>query len=215
MDIDGDLEPKMYGFTRSPIVVEGTYAGYTLRVMSLHTKSKFVHNQRSKWKNNRSEFIFEAMTNRRRIASEAMAARRYLDCLLESDPLALIVVTGDLNDGPGHDFFEREYLSHNVTDILLGSTYCPRLLFKHSFLDRVPLDKRYTAIFDDFIDEIPNRRILLDHILVSPALFLESIIADSGIAHDAFDQQCDPSKQKDREKMPSDHRPVFVDINLG
>ena len=216
-DIDGALKPIEYGFTRSPVVVEGTCAGKTLRIMSLHTKSKYVHGQREMWdnENDRPKFIKKAMKNRRRIASEAMRARKYLNDILKENPLALTVVTGDFNDGPGHDYFERLYLSHNVTDILLGSTYYPRLLFMHSFLERVPLEKRYTAIFDDFIDGIDDRPILLDHILVSPALSLPSIITNAGIAHEEFDSECDDSKQYDREKMPSDHRPVFVDLHLG
>lgn len=216
-DIDGGLKPIEYGFTRSPVVVEGTCSGKTLRIMSLHTKSKYVHGQKEMWEseNDRPEFIEKAMKNRRRIASEAMRARRYLNDIIKENPLALTVVTGDLNDGPGHDYFERVYLSHNVTDILLGSTYYPRLLFMHSFLERVPLEKRYTAIFDDFIDGIDDRPLLLDHILVSPALSLPSIITNAGIAHEEFNSECDDSKQYERERMPSDHRPVFVDLDLG
>ncbi len=216
-DVEGTLIPIEYKFTRSPVVVEGTCSGKTVRIMTLHTKSKYVHGQQEMWEDEskKPKFIKSAMENRRRIASEAMRARQYLDDLVEENPLALLVVTGDLNDGPGHDYFEKRYLSHNVTDILLGSTYRPNLLFIHAFLDRVPVDDRYTAIFDDFIDGIDNRPILLDHILVSPVLSLHSIVTNAGIAHEEFDNECDNNKPNDREKMPSDHRPVFVDLNLG
>jgi hypothetical protein len=34
-----------------------------------------------------------------------------------SDPQANVIVLGDLNDGPGLDYFEELYLSHNVNPI--------------------------------------------------------------------------------------------------
>jgi len=212
-DIDGDLNLEEYEFTRTPVVVEGKFgtSDSQLKILTLHTKSKYVHRQEELWNNpnTRMQFITEAMKNRRRISSEAMRIRKYLDGLIENNRQELIVVTGDFNDGPGHDYFERYYLTHNVTDIILGSTFQPELLFKHSFINRVPKEKRYTAIFDDFIDEIPSRLLLLDHIVVSPVL--SDKIVNSEIAHNAFNAAIDESATS-RQKYPSDHRPVFVDL---
>jgi hypothetical protein len=134
--------------------------------------------------------------------------REYLDELIDQNRDSLVIVTGDLNDGPGIDYFEKYYMTHNTTDILLGSTYYPNLLFKHSFLDRVSERQRYTAIFDDFIDNIQNRPLLLDHILVSPGF---TYIQDSGIAHKEYDEGTDSSAQG-RQKYVSDHRPVYIDF---
>jgi len=103
----------------------------------------------------------------------------------------------------------KRYLTHNVTDILLGSTYYPNLLFKHAFLERVPEHQRYTAIFDDFIDDIPGRHVLLNHILISPAL--SSRIEDSGIAHQEYNAGTD-NNASGRQKYVSDHRPVYIDL---
>jgi hypothetical protein len=36
---------------------------------------------------------------------------------------ARIIICGDLNDGPGMDYFEANYLTVNSTDALLGSTF--------------------------------------------------------------------------------------------
>lgn len=210
-DVDGDYHLEDYEFTRAPLVIEGTWAGQDkkLKVMSLHTKSKYVHNQKELWEDDRIQFIILALKNRRRISSEAMRTRKYLDELIKTDQDALVVVTGDFNDGPGTDYFERYYLTHNITDILLGTTYYPELLFNHAFVSRVSEGERYTAIFDDFVENIPNKRILLDHILVSPTL--SNNIQNSGIAHDKFNAHID-NNATGRQKYPSDHRPVFVDL---
>jgi predicted extracellular nuclease len=211
-DVDGDLQVEGYEFTRLPLVVTGRSArdGTALHVVSLHTKSKYVHKGQNLWNNpeTRQRYIVAALKNRRRISSEAMRLRQYLDELLSQSCDTQIVVTGDFNDGPGVDFFERRYLTHNITDILLGSTFRPELLFKHAFLTNVPGDKRFTAIFDDFVDDIPNRKLVLDHIIVSPSLAARS---QGGIAHDQYNTAIDESASS-RQKYPSDHRPVFVDI---
>jgi exonuclease III len=212
-DIDGDYQLEDYEFTRQPLVLEGTKRNgdSKLRIVTLHTKSKYVHNGESLWKNpdTRIQYVKAALKNRRRISSEAMRVRKYLDDLLNKEIDSLIITMGDFNDGPGIDYFEKRYLTHNVTDILLGSTYYPGLLFRHAFLERVPEDQRYTAIFDDFIDDIPGRHLLLDHILISPAL--SSRIEESGIAHGEYDAGTDHNASG-RQKYVSDHRPVYVDL---
>jgi len=82
-------------------------------------------------------------------------------------------------------------------------------MFKHAFSERIPDNERSTAIFDDFVDDTPNRPILLDHILVSPSLSLK--IRDSGIAHQAYEDGTD-NNETGRQKHVSDHRLVFLDI---
>ena len=212
-DVDGDLELEPYEFTRMPLVVEGELSegGPTLRVVALHTKSKYVHDGRAQWEDpdTRPNFIRAAMVNRRRISSEAMRCRELLDELLGDDLSGRAVVTGDFNDGPGIDYFEKRYLTHNVTDILLGTAYRPERIFAHAFLTAIPENQRYTAIFDDYVDDIPNRRILLDHVLVSPAL--RNDISASGVAHAEYEAAIDHSASR-RQRYPSDHRPVYVDL---
>ena len=213
VDVDGDYHLEGYEFTRLPLVIEGAIQddNSKLKIVTLHTKSKYVHTGESLWNNpdTRMEYVIAALKNRRRISSEVMRVRGYLDDLLKENSESLIIVTGDFNDGPGIDHFERYYLTHNVTDILLGSTYYPNLLFKHAFLERVPEAQRYTAIFDDFIDNLQGRHLLLDHILVSPAL--SSRIQASGIAHQEYNAETD-NNATGRQKCVSDHRPVYIDL---
>jgi hypothetical protein len=213
-DIDGDLRVAPYEFTRRPLVVSGqTAGGFDIWIISLHTKSKYVYSGQAMWNDpeRRQDYIVAAMTNRRRISSEAMRTRRYIDALLDQDQQARIVVTGDFNDGPGVDFFELRYLTHNVTDILLGSTFRSDRLFLHAFLTDVPEADRYTCIFDDFVDDIDDRPLVLDHIIVSPALI--GRIQNSGINHAEYNAAIDETAAG-RQREPSDHRPVFVDLDL-
>ena len=172
-DVDGDLLLQPYDFTRVPMAVDvKPHTGSPIRIVILHTKSKYVHNGQSLWNNpaRRHEFIAAAMKARRRISAEGFRLRTYLDNMIKNDPSERIVVTGDWNDGPGPDFFERQYLTHNVADIVLGSTFYPELIFRHPILEHVPAPALFTARFDDFVDNIQDRPLLLDHFAVSPAL---------------------------------------------
>jgi len=215
-DIDGDADLRKYHFTRRPVVVDCDYEGQEVRVVALHLKSKYVHGGAAAWNNpaKRTEFVKEALKQRRRISAESMRARRYLDEMLAEKPHRAIVVAGDCNDGPGADYFEELYLTHNVTDILLGSTYRPAFQFEHAFTHRMPRAQRYTAIFDDFVTKESGKLLILDHILVSPGLKSGSGspigLLSGGIGHQEFERAIDENATSERQEFPSDHRPVFA-----
>lgn len=211
-DVNGDMLLEGYDFTRLPLIVDVDPIGSApIRMVNLHTKSKFVKFGESKWNNpnRRQEFIVQALEARRRISAEGFRLRIYLDALVEADPGARIVVTGDWNDGPGRDLFERSYLTHNVADIVLGSTFTPDLIFHHPLLAHVPAPALFTARFDDFVDDIDDRPLLLDHFAISPAL--TSWVEDAEIAHQAYEDQLTGSGRA-REERPSDHRPIVVHL---
>ncbi|MBY5163268.1 endonuclease/exonuclease/phosphatase family protein [Salsipaludibacter albus] len=214
VDVDGDLALADYQFTRDPLVVDGGdgHGGET-RLVVVHAKSKFVNQARALWEDpaRRPIFISAAVTNRRRISAEAIRLRDYLDEIFDTDPDHQVVVAGDLNDGPGFDYFERHYLTHGVADLVLGSVFRSETQYRHAVVDRYPADLAWTAIFDDFVDEIPDRRVLLDHVMVSPSLVAR--LGDAGIAHDAWEAAIDPSRPvEDRDHVASDHRPVVADL---
>lgn len=217
VDVDGDMWLDPYEFTRDPLCLDiSVPTGQTLRLITLHTKSKYIHNGIHLWHEDRQTFVVQALKARRRISAEVMRVREYIDAILDRYPDALIVVTGDLNDGPGTDYFERHYLTHNLVAMIAGSPFHPRRMLRHAFIDTMEEELNYTAIFDDFIDEISNRRILLDHILVSPALYWlgQPNPAITGqIEHEAFEAQID-NTASGRERNPSDHRPQSVTLPL-
>lgn len=50
-DVDGDAHLEPYDYTRDPLVIDGELQGTgdTLRILSLHTKSKYVDRQEALW----------------------------------------------------------------------------------------------------------------------------------------------------------------------
>jgi endonuclease/exonuclease/phosphatase family metal-dependent hydrolase len=214
-DVDGDAVLDEYHFTRTPLVVDLTVGGHPLQIIVMHTKSNFINNGKDLWEHDasRQSYIVAALKNRRRISTEGMRVRTYLDARLAEDVATPIIVLGDLNDGPGLDYFEELYLSHNVTDILVGSAFQPEWLFTHAQHD-VPANERYTAVFDDYVTEENNKHVLLDHILLSPGLTAGPLkkVGNSGrVRHAEYDAEV-VNNGANREDRPSDHRPVSVEL---
>jgi len=215
-DVDGDAVLDEYEFTRTPLVVDLTVGGRELQIIVMHTKSNFINKGESLWKNEatRQQYVVAALKNRRRISTEGMRVRTYLDARLAQDATSRIVVLGDLNDGPGLDYFEELYLSHNVTDIMIGSAFQPEWTFTHAQHD-VPEQDRYTAVFDDFVTEEKSKHVLLDHILLSPGLRhggLKKVAKSGRVRHAEYDAQV-VNGGANREDRPSDHRPVSVELS--
>lgn len=213
VDVDADLEVDDYEMTREPLLFEVTdeASGKRIHMLNLHLKSKYVHKGERLWQDEatRPEFVQKALLARRRISAEAMYVRAYLDELLDADIERPVIVAGDLNDGPGSDYFERHYLTHNVAGMIAGSPFDPPRMFRHGFIDREARERNFTAIFDDFIDDIDNRPILLDHIFCSPGIYWD--LADGRVEHEVYEAQVDAaSPAGSRQHLPSDHRPQSV-----
>ncbi len=214
VDYTGDLVLDSYEFTRAPLAVTLTAGGSSMLLVNIHSKSKYVHNGEALWRNlaTRQEFVVKAVRNRRRIAAELMRVRAWLDELLHADPEARIVVCGDLNDGPGADYFEKNFLVNNVVSIVSGNPFHPRRMLRHAFIDRELKERNWTARFDDYIENALDRPLLLDHILLSPSLYWGPF-RNARIEHDAFDAQIDTAVQG-RMSAPSDHRPQSADFEV-
>ena len=215
VDVTGDLIVEGYGFTRPPLVVRLTVAGRAVTVVNIHSKSKYIHGGRSLWDNEatRPQFVAQAVRNRRRIAAELMRVRHFLDEAMDADAEDRLIVAGDLNDGPGRDYFEELYLIQDVVAVVSGSPFRPQRMLRHAFVDRMLKAENWTARFDDFIDNVRDRPLLLDHILVSPSVYWGGLRA-STIEHGAFDAACVPGGSG-REARPSDHRPQTATLEFG
>lgn len=215
VDVTGDLVIEGYEFTREPLEVELVVEGRHLILFNMHTKSKYVHMGRALWQDpaTRSQYIAQAVRNRRRIAAELMRVRTHLDNTMRANPEVHIIVAGDLNDGPGVDFFEERYLIHNVVAVVSGNPFNPRRMLRHAFIDRELKERNFTARFDDFIDGIPDRPLLLDHILLSPSLYWGAL-RNARIEHEAFEAAIDPAGRS-RMHLPSDHRPQSASLEFS
>ena len=212
-DVDGDAVLEEYRFTRTPLVVNFAFGQRQLQVIVGHTKSNFINNGKQMWNDpqQKQNYIVTALKDRRRISAEAMRIRSYIDHVLAQTPGANLIVMGDMNDGPGLDYFEKNFLTHNVVDILFGSQFKPEWTFRHAQHD-VPENERYTAVFDDFVEGINNKQVLLDHILLSPGLTAGGLhkVPDSGAVHHSEYSAQVVNNGAHREDRPSDHTPVSV-----
>lgn len=216
-DVDGDAVVDEYQFTRNPLVCRLQLDQQPVEVIVAHLKSNFINQGADLWNDpaRRLEFIRSALRNRRRIANESMRIRQYLDARLDQDPDAAIIVLGDLNDGPGQDLFEQRYLAHNVTDLLIGSPYHPETLFNHALIE-VPVDDRFTAVFDDFVTNEVNKQLLLDHIITSPAMnggaaLIQKLAGSGRIEHDAWAAHRVDNGGR-RDTRATDHRPATAKL---
>lgn len=222
-DVDGSFQLESYKFTRTPLVVEGEIvvdaAGTKAPIffMALHTKSKFIAKGKELWTsknpNLQMDFIKKAVKNRRRIAAECARTRACIDKIIFAKyPDALILVAGDFNDGPGMDFFEEFYLLGDSIALLMGSPFAMKKLLRACLLEHSHLeedDQLYTCVFNDFVDKVAEKKVLLDHIFISNNL--DHCVSRVGIAHDLFKKY---SKNPDGKRADrcSDHRPVFGDF---
>jgi hypothetical protein len=171
------------------------------------------------WENpaTRQNYVVAALLSRRRNATEGMRLRGYLDRALAADVASRLIVLGDLNDGPGMDYFEEKYLAHNVTDIIVGSAFEPEWIFTHAQRD-VAAAQRFTAVFDDFVTGENQKALLLDHILLSPGLLAPGpgvrVVPGSGTIHHTEFNANTVNGGQNREDRPSDHRPVSVRLQF-
>jgi len=154
----------------------------------------------------------KAIKNRRRIASECNRTRKLIDnILLKEYPNAHVIVAGDLNDGPGFDYFSEYYILFESVERLMGSPFNNKKLLRAVLLEHsnFPKELLYSCVFDDYVDKIMNKGSLVDHIFVSNNL--DSLCNYCGISHDLWIQHSS-TVESNRKKRLSDHRPVFCDF---
>lgn len=212
-DVDANLEIEENKFARKPQVINLTAHGQQFLLINNHLKSKFVRDGQAKFNAGgaeRLEFFAEALKARRRISGEAFRIREFLNEAFSADPAARIIVTGDLNDGEGTDFFERNFLTHSVVDRVFGSIFRPARQLTHVLFHGVSTD--FTAQFFDFI-EGEMKDLVLDHIGLSPAIN-ENFNWQGRVAVAEYEaQRVNDAGLNERDRLPSDHRPVVADVN--
>lgn len=223
-DVKGDFVIDTYHFTRRPLCLKAELLlpngeSRTLYAVAVHLKSKNITGGRRAWESNdeeKHEYVVKAVQNRRRIAGECMRLRKAINSHIydkHEDPL--LIVTGDMNDGAGMDYFEEYYLLSDCIHVLLGSAYYKKKIL-HALLAQpcwVDPGLQWTVVYNDYVDGNPHKRSLLDHIFVSEEL--ESLVVRAEVEHLIYnDHVMDPHPTR-RDQYPSDHRPVYVDIEFA
>ena len=212
-DTNADLELEEVDFARVPQVVTFVAAGERFTLINNHLKSKFVNGGRRLFEaggEDRLSYFAQSLVARRRISGEAYRLRAFMDQMLDADPDANIILCGDLNDGPGSDFFEKNFLTHSVVDRVFGSIFHRERQLTHVLLGGGSRD--YTAKFFDFIAG-EERELVIDHIGLSRHV-AERFDWAGRVAVAEFEAQivADDGSLRSRDLEPSDHRPLVVDL---
>jgi hypothetical protein len=214
----GDFKSSRHHHYRHPQVLVLEMLGTRIEFIGLHLKSKFVARGKNMWNKggaSREEFIRKAIQARIKLTTEAANVRSYIDRKFGQVRNPAIFVVGDLNDGPGKEYFEREYLFFDLLSNIQGDVFFARRFLNHALFD-FSEDLRWTVRFEDFVD--PDRRpeILLDHILFTQGLVDGSlpihVEAKAGFVEHEVHELVNANSPK--YACTSDHRPVSVLVTV-
>lgn len=210
----GEFKEKTHKHYRHPQVLIFNWNGLRVEFIGLHLKSKYINGGEKMWKaegEDRKKFIREALTARIKMTTEATNVRTYIDAKFKQVENPAIFVMGDLNDGPGKEYFEENHLFFDLLSNIQGDVFFARKFLNHALFDFTD-DLRWSTYFEDFVDPNRNPHILLDHILFTQGLVDDSlplrIDAHAGkVEHEIHDLINAPLK---KSAQTSDHKPVSV-----
>ena len=207
IDTDDDRIEEIYSHYRPPLEAKVTVKATNQEffVIVVHTKSKgifnsvdMVHWEREN-RRNRLKLFAECTWVRNRVDEWLSAGRR-------------VLVMGDVNDGPGMDYFEMTY-GRSAVETIMGDLFEPRhVLQNHAGKPKWTANgwKPASARFTDRITHDPVN-VLIDHILVSQDLPL--VDDKSHQIWNPYENDAAKPLRKDL-KAASDHFPVTVDLNV-
>ncbi|MES2507903.1 MAG: endonuclease/exonuclease/phosphatase family protein [Verrucomicrobiota bacterium] len=207
----GKIVTSNHSHYRHPQVLLLNLNGVRLEIIGGHFKSKItqVGNFNSPDEDKRRAYIEETLENRMKLATEAQNVRYYIDQRFAQEPHPAIMLMGDLNDGPGKELFERQFLFFDLLNNLQGDVFQAEKFLNHALFD-FPNDLRWSAYFKDRLDPNRDPHILLDHILFTQSLvrnqFPFQVKAGAGyVEHEIYDRL---GALLPNNQSLSDHRPV-------
>jgi endonuclease/exonuclease/phosphatase family metal-dependent hydrolase len=214
----GVFEPDTHQHYRHPQVLVLDWNGLRVEFVGLHLKSKFVNDGERMWKvggEQQKQFIQEALKARVKMTTEAANVRAYIDARFAQNPNPAIFVMGDLNDGPGKELFERQYLFFDLVSNLQGDVFFASKFLNHALFDYSE-EHRWRRRLQRLRGALPKPAHPADHIMFTQTLVNGSlpwrIDAKAGLVehevHDLINATL-TSTQK-----TSDHKPVSCNITL-
>lgn len=211
VDTMDSLIKEQYKHYRPPLELslrEPAAGGAELaRLILVHTKSKGIF-----------DFVdlarFEQLSerNRRKLYAECYSVRERCDQWFDEQPGRKIIVTGDINDGFGLDYYEQRF-SRSAVEILLGDVWQPDKILTH-VLPRPKLGKYgWSPSSSSYRDRLTGDyfNVLIDHILVSQSIAVEDARVWNPYPANA---PADVKALKPALKEASDHFPVSAQIEI-
>lgn len=205
MDSDGDGIKEVYKHYRPPLEakVERKNGGEVFYVIVAHAKSKGIFNAMD-----RLHFDRTSERNRRKLYAECMSIRSRVDEFLEEGKAVLVM--GDINDGPGFDYYESRF-GRSAVELVMGDIFDPDNALRNHLgrpkwgrFGWEPSTARFT---DTYTGDKVNA--LIDHIMVS-----RHFSVSEGAQKVWNPYQNDAAKAIKSDLLDaSDHFPITVDID--
>jgi endonuclease/exonuclease/phosphatase family metal-dependent hydrolase len=227
----GETKVTRHSHWRHPQVLLLSLEGTDLEIIGVHLKSKINRKKKFDEHDNLTDsYVKEAQRARVRLATEAYDIRRYIEQRFLQDEKPRILVCGDMNDGPGREYFERQYLFFDLVSNIQGDVLLSKRFLNHALFDYEDT-LRWSTEFHDTIEDwarerfgekLPTGRInpvhnqLLDHILCTQDLVGSNsnprIRPGSGHVEHTIHQRINAMLSSSNKT--SDHVPVSVTIAL-
>lgn len=211
VDTTDTLIKEQYKHYRPPLELSlqesGGGGAELARLIVVHAKSKGIFDSVDL-----ARFEQLSERNRRKLYGECFSVRERCDQWFDEQPGRRIIVTGDINDGFGLDYYEQRF-SRSAVETLLGNVWEPDKIMRHVLprpkLGRYgwnPSSSRYQdRITGDYFN------VLIDHILVSQSVTVENARVWNPFPKGAPD---DVKAMKLALKDASDHFPVSAQIEV-
>ena len=135
VDSDADRIKEIYEHYRPPLetVVTDNTTGKTFRLMVVHAKSKGIFSSVDQ-----THLELESQRNRRKLYAESTSIRQRVEQWLADGES--VIACGDINDGPGIDWYEKPF-GRSAVEIILGDIFEPKsLLVSHTGRRKTPAD---------------------------------------------------------------------------
>ena len=225
-----DGTTRMHDHWRHPQTLMMRLGNADIEIIGVHLKSKINQKQPFDSAGNLTQaYIDEAGRARTDLTTEAYDIRRYIERRFEQEPGPRIFVCGDMNDGPGKDYFERVYFYFDLVSNIQGDVFFARRFLNHalfdfddhlrwttSFRDRVEAWSRTLpgseALPSEPID--PTRFQLIDHVLFTQSLVgsdaMPRVGARAGLVEHTIHQRANAGLSS--ANRTSDHVPVSVNV---
>ncbi|MFK8183970.1 MAG: endonuclease/exonuclease/phosphatase family protein [Phormidesmis sp.] len=201
VDSDGDSIKEMYKHYRPPLEVKITRqdGGKTFWMLVVHAKSKGIFSAMD-----RVHFDRASERNRRKLFAECLSIRQRVDEWI--DDQRDVIVMGDVNDGPGFDYYESRF-GRSAVELIIGDIYNHRTLLKYHLgrpkFGRFGWEPSSARFTDTYTRDKVNA--LIDHIITSPSFIVNGETPTK--VWNPFQLE-EAKTMKDELQTASDHFPV-------
>lgn len=217
----GERRFHLHRHWRHPQVLVLPLSGRRVEIIAVHMKSKLNSSRMPPFEDDgvtfNEDYLREALNDRYALATEAVHLRAYIEARFAQEPDPAIFVAGDLNDGPGKERFETEFLFFDLLSNVQGDVFFARRFLNHALFD-FDGELRWSLRLDhrDPVDPGRDPHILLDHILFTQRLVndttLPQVETGAGMVEHTTHAMINATLPKN--KRTSDHTPVSVRITI-